>query len=414
MAFPKMFRVKQELQGPMLADIPAAVRETMRNLKLADRVKPGQTVAITSGSRGVANIDRITKAVVDELKTLGLKPFICPTMGSHGEATAEGQLKILEHYGITEATMGCPMKSSMEVVEIGKVKGTTVFCDKNAWGADHIVVIGRVKTHTDFDGEIESGLYKMMAIGLGKQHGAENYHRAGHHYSYAEIFPLVGQAVLDSGHVLFGLGIVENGHDQTAKVQAILPKDFAPAEKALLKEAKAWMARLPFDALDVLIVDELGKNISGAGMDPNVIGRASVQKPAGKPHIRILFVRDITPEAEGNAIGVGFAEMTTKRLVRKINYAAMHMNAITSGVAEAAKVPMAFDTDRQAIEIALGMIGLTTPEQARAVRIKNTLHLTEIDCSEALLAEVKAHKRLTPATAPAAMTFDAQGNLTAF
>jgi hypothetical protein len=414
MAFPKMFRVKQELQGPMLADIPAAVRETMRNLKLADRVKPGQTVAITSGSRGVANIDRITKAVVDELKTLGLKPFICPTMGSHGEATAEGQLKILEHYGITEATMGCPMKSSMEVVEIGKVKGTTVFCDKNAWGADHIVVIGRVKTHTDFDGEIESGLYKMMAIGLGKQHGAENYHRAGHHYSYAEIFPLVGQAVLDSGHVLFGLGIVENGHDQTAKVQAILPKDFAPAEKALLKEAKAWMARLPFDALDVLIVDELGKNISGAGMDPNVIGRASVQKPAGKPHIRILFVRDITPEAEGNAIGVGFAEMTTKRLVRKINYAAMHMNAITSGVAEAAKVPMAFDTDRQAIEIALGMIGLTTPEQARVVRIKNTLHLTEIDCSEALLAEVKAHQRLTPATAPAVMTFDAQGNLTAF
>ena len=414
MTFPKMFRVKQELQGPMLADIPAAVRETMRGLKLADRVKPGQTVAITSGSRGVANIDRITKAVVDELKTLGLKPFICPTMGSHGEATAEGQLKILEHYGITEATMGCPMKSSMEVVEIGKVKGTAVFCDKNAWGADHIVVVGRIKAHTDFDGEIESGLYKMMAIGLGKQHGAENYHRAGHHYSYAEIFPLVGQAVLESGHVLFGLGIVENGHDQTAKVQAVLPKGFAAVEKALLTEAKAWMARLPFEKLDVLIVDELGKNISGAGMDPNVIGRASVQKPAGKPHIRMLFVRDITPEAEGNAIGVGFAEMTTKRLVQKINYAAMHMNAITSGVAEAAKVPMAFDTDRQAIEIALGMIGLTPPEQARIVRIKNTLHLTEIDCSEALLAEVRAHKRLTPATAGAAMSFDTQGNLPAF
>ena len=172
-------------------------------------------------------------------------------MGSHGEATAEGQLKILAHYGITEATMGCPMKSSMEVVEIGKVKGTTVFCDKNAWGADHIVVVGRIKAHTDFDGEIESGLYKMMAIGLGKQHGAENYHRAGHQYSYGEIFPLVGQAVLDSGHVLCGLGIVENGYDQTAKVQAVLPKDFAAVEKALLKEAKAWMARLPFDKLDV-------------------------------------------------------------------------------------------------------------------------------------------------------------------
>jgi hypothetical protein len=409
-----MFRVKQELEGPMLADIPGAVRDTMRSLHLQGRVKPGQTVAITSGSRGVANIDRITKAVVDELKTLGLQPFICPTMGSHGEATAEGQLKILAHYGITEATMGCPMKSSMEVVEIGTVKGTTVFCDKNAWQADHIVVVGRVKAHTDFDGEIESGLYKMMAIGLGKQHGAENYHRAGHHYSYAEIFPLVGQAVLDSGHVLCGLGIVENGHDQTAKVQAMLPKDFAPVEKALLKEAKAWMARLPFDSLDVLIVDELGKNISGAGMDPNVIGRASVQKPAGKPRIRMLFVRDITPEAEGNAIGVGFAEMTTKRLVKKINYAAMHMNAITSGVAEAAKVPMAFDSDREAIETALGMIGLTPPEQARVVRIKNTLHLTEIECSEAMLPEVKAHARLSAATAAQPMTFDAQGNLPAF
>jgi hypothetical protein len=414
MAFPKMFRVKQELEGPTLADIPTAVRDTMRRLQLQGRAKTGQTVAITSGSRGVANIAVITKAVVDELKTLGLKPFICPTMGSHGEATAEGQRKILAHYGITEATMGCPLKSSMDVVEIGKVKGTTVFCDKNAWEADHIVVVGRIKAHTDFDGDIESGLFKMMAIGLGKQHGAENYHRAGHHYSYGEIFPLVGKAVLDSGHVLFGLGIVENGYDHTAKVQAVLPKDFDAVEKALLKEAKAWMARIPFDALDVLIVDELGKNISGAGMDPNVTGRASVQKPAGRPHVRMLFVRDITPEAEGNAIGVGFADLTTKRLVRKINYAAMHMNAITSGVAEAAKVPMAFDSDREAVETALGMIGLTPAEEARVVRIKSTLHLTEIDCSEAMLAEVKAHSRLHPVTDPKPMAFDASGNLPTF
>ena len=414
MAFPKMFRVKQELEGPALADIPGAVRETMRSLRLQERVKPGQTVAITSGSRGVANIDRITKAAVDELKGLGLKPFICPTMGSHGEATAEGQKKILEHYGITEATMGCPIKSSMEVVEIGKVKGTTVFCDKNAWGADHIAVVGRIKAHTDFDGEIESGLFKMMAIGLGKQHGAENYHRAGHHYSYGEIFPLVGQAVLDSGHVLFGLGIVENGHDQTAKVQAVLPKDFAAMEKALLKEAKAWMARLPFDRLDVLIVDDLGKNISGAGMDPNVTGRASVQKPAGNPHVRMLFVRDITPEAEGNAIGVGFADMTTRRLVKKINYAAMYMNAITSGVPDAAKVPMTFEADREAIQTALGMIGLTPPEEARVVRIKSTLHLTEIDCSEALLAEVRTHPRLKLVTQAAPLAFDSAGNLPPF
>jgi hypothetical protein len=414
MTFPKMFRVKQELEGPMLSDIPAAVRDSIRSLRLQEKVKPGQSIAISAGSRGVANIARITRAVVDEMKALGLKPFIFPAMGSHGEATAEGQLKILAHYGITESAMGCPLKSSMEVVHICDVKGLPVFCDKNAWGADHIAVVARVKAHTDFDGEIESGLYKMMAIGMGKQHGAEHYHRAGHQYSYAEIFPMTGQAVLDSGHVLFGLATVENGYEQTAKVQAVLPKDFATVEKALLLEAKAWMARIPFDAIDVLIVDDLGKNISGAGMDPNVTGRASVQKPAGKPRVRQLFVRDLTPEAEGNAIGVGFADLTTQRLVDKINYAAMYMNAITSGVPDAAKVPLTMENDREAIKTALGMIGLIPVEKAKVVRIKNTLHLTELDCSEPMLADVKAHKRLSAVTEPKPMTFDGSGNLPPF
>jgi len=414
MTFPRMFRVKQRFEGPTLHDIPAAVRDTMRSLRLQDRVKPGQTVAITAGSRGIANIDRITRAVVDELKALGLTPFIVPTMGSHGEATGEGQRKILEHYGITESSMGCPIKSSMEVVRIGEVKGTPVFCDKNAWEADHIAVVARVKTHTDFDAEIESGLFKMMAIGLGKQHGAEQYHRAGHHYSYAEIFPLVGKAVLDTGHILFGLGIVENGYDETAKVQALLPKDFWEGEKALLRESKTWMAKLPFQNIDLLIVDEMGKDVSGAGMDPNVIGRPSVQKAPEYPKVQRLFVRDITPACEGNAVGVGMADMTTKRLVSKINYVAMHMNAITSGVPEAAKVPMAFETDREAIEIALGMIGLTSPEQATVVRIKNTLLLAEMNVSEALLPQVKAHDRLSIVSGPAPLAFDGKGNLPPF
>jgi hypothetical protein len=414
MEFPRMLRIKQRLEGPMLQDVVGSTRESIRALGLQSKVKPGQTVAITAGSRGVANIAKITRAVVDELKAMGLKPFIVPTMGSHGEATAEGQLKMIEHYGITEASMGCSLKSSMAVVEIGKVKGTTVFCDKNAWEADHIAVVGRIKAHTDFDAEIESGLFKMMAIGLGKQHGAENYHRAGHHYSYAEIFPLVGKAVLDSGHVLFGLGIVENGYEETAIVKALWPKDFEAEEKALLKLAKVWMARIPFDKIDILVVDELGKNISGAGMDPNVIGRPSVQKPAGKPHVRVLYVRDITPEAEGNAIGVGMADMTHRRLVNKINYAAMYMNAITSGVFDAARVPMTFETDREALKTGLGMIGLTPPEQARVVRIKNTLHLTEIDISEAMAAEVKGHDRLSPASDPAPMAFDGKGDLLPF
>jgi hypothetical protein len=414
MGFPRMVRVKQRFEGPRVRDIPRAVRETIASLHLAERVKPGQRVAITAGSRGIANIDQITQAVVGELKALGLQPFIVPTMGSHGEATSEGQLKVLEHYGIIEASMGCPITSSMEVVQIGEVKGIPVFCDKNAWGADHIAVVARIKTHTDFDAEIESGLFKMMAIGLGKQRGAEHYHRAGHHYSYAEVFPLVGNTVLETGHILFGLGIVENGYDETAKVRAMLPKDFEEGEKALLREAKVWMARLPFDALDLLIVDEMGKNISGAGMDTNVVGRPFVQKVLDRPKVRRLFVRDLTPESGGNAVGVGMADMTTRRLVNKINYKALYMNAITSGVPEGAKVPMAFETDREAIQVALKMIGLTPPEQARIVRIKNTLQLTEMDVSEALLSEIGAHERLSVVAEPAVLVFDDKGNLPTF
>jgi len=414
MVFPRMFRVKQRFEGPTVHDIPGAVRETMRTLNLKDRVKPGQTVAITAGSRGIANIATITRTVVDELKVLGLKPFIVPTMGSHGEATAEGQKRILEHYGITKEAAGCAIKSSMEVVRIGEVKGTPVYCDKNAWKADHIAVVARVKTHTDFDCEIESGLYKMMAIGLGKQHGAEEYHRAGHHYSYAEIFPTVGKAILDTGHVLFGLAIVENGYDETAKMQALLPKDFWEGEKLLLRESKEWMAKLPFETIDLLIVDEMGKDVSGAGMDPNVIGRPSVQKVPEYPKVKRLFVRDITAACEGNAIGIGMADMTTKRLVDGINYKAMHMNAITAGVPEAARVPIAFGTDREAIEVALGTIGLTPPKQARVVRIKNTLLLTEMDVSEAMLSEVKAHARLSIVSDPKPLAFNKKGNLPPF
>jgi hypothetical protein len=414
MVFPRTYRVKQRFEGPTLRDIPSAVRASMAGLHLADRVKPNQAVAITAGSRGIANIDRIIRTVVDELKALGLKPFIVPSMGSHGEATAEGQRKILKNYGITEDAMGCPIKSSMEVVRIGETKGLPVFCDKNAWEADHIAVVGRIKAHTDFDGEIESGLFKMMAIGLGKQHGAEHYHRAGQQYSYAEIFPSVGKAVLETGHILFGLGIVENGYDETAKVQALHPKDFWEGEKALLRESKAWMARLPFDAIELLIVDEIGKNISGAGMDTNIIGRPYVQMVLGHPKIQRIFVRDITPESEGNAVGIGMADFTTRRLVSKINYKAMHMNAITSGVPEGAKVPMAFETDQEAIQVALGMIGLTPPEQARVVRIKNTLLLTEMDVSEALLSQAQAHERLSIVSGPALLAFDAKGNLPPF
>ncbi len=414
MEMPLMLRVRQDLAGPELADPLAEVRNQVRSLQLAAKVKPGQTIAITAGSRGITNIAGIVRTVVEECGALGLVPFIVPAMGSHGGATAEGQAHVLEEYGITEASMGCPIKSSMDVVTIGAVKGTDVFLDRNAWEADHIAVVNRVKAHTDFDGDLESGLFKMMAIGLGKRQGAENYHRASHEYSYAEIIPTVGKKVLETAHILFGLAVVENGAGDTAVVRAMLPRDFYETEKDLLVQAKLWMGHLPFQRLDLLIVDYIGKNVSGTGMDPNVIGRDYIQKHPAAPKIRQIFVRDITPESEGNALGIGMADLTTQRLVKKIDPVKTNINTIAAGHLSGARIPMAFATDRDAIDVALGLIGLTPRAEARVVRVLNTLHLTEMYISKALLNEASANPRMHVLTAEAPFAFDARGNLKAF
>lgn len=414
MVFPQLFRIKQRLEGPKLNDVTRTVHENILSAGLQNQIKAGQTIAITAGSRGITGIATILRSVVDECSSLGLKPFIVPAMGSHGGATADGQKHLLEHYGITAAAMGCDIKSSMDVVRIGELKGIPVFCDKNAWEADYIAVVARVKPHTDFDNEIESGLFKMMSIGLGKREGAEYYHRAGHQYSYAEIFPAVGKEVLRTGKILFGLAIVENGYGDTAKVEIILPKDFYEKEKELLRLSKTWLGRLPFDALDLLIVDEMGKNVSGTGMDPNVIGRPCIQKPPKLPKIQQLLVRDLTAESDGNALGLGMADLTTKRLVDKINRGFTNVNVITTGAFDLAKIPMWFTSDKEAIEVALAMIGLTAPQDARVVRIKNTLHLTEMDVSEPLRKEVVNNSRLSMLTVPAPLPFDIDGNLLPF
>jgi hypothetical protein len=411
MAIPRMCRFDQALTGPAIADVSREVRSRVRALGLADRVKAGESIAITAGSRGITGIDKILRAVVQECTALGLRPFIVPAMGSHAAATAQGQQHLLEHYGINAAAMGCDIRSSMDVVRIAEVKGIPVFCDRNAWEADHIAVVARVKPHTDFDNEIESGLFKMMSIGLGKREGAEHYHRAGHDYGYADVFPAVGKKVLETAKILFGLALVENGNGQTARIEAVLPRDFYDAEKALLVQAKSWLGRLPFDALDLLIVDEMGKNISGTGMDPNVIGRPCIQKHTGQPKIRQLLVRDLTPESDGNALGIGMADLTTRRLVDKINHTNTNVNVITTGALDLAKVPMSFSSDREAVEVALGMIGLTAPHDARIVRIKNTLHLTEMAVSEPLLRQACETPRLSQVGEPAPMSFDIDGNL---
>jgi hypothetical protein len=411
MALPKMIRVRQTFTRPRVADIPKAVTETLGAAAL--RVKSGDTVAVGAGSRGIANIDGVVGATVRWLKDLGARPFVFPAMGSHGGGTAEGQLSVLEHYGITEATMGCPVRATMEVVQVGEALGLPVWLDKLASEADWIGIVNRVKPHTDFKGSIESGLFKMMTIGLGKHKGAIQYHRANIHHGYETVITSVGREMLAKARIGFGVGIVENGYDETAVVEAFAPEALESGERRLLKSAREWMARLPFSPIDVLIVEEMGKNISGSGMDTNVIGRPSnPHEPfPNDPKILWIVTLDLTEESYGNAVGIGNADFTTRRLVEKIDMKPTLINAITACAPGGAKVPATFDTDREAVETALSCIGLTPPDKARVIRIKNTLMLGEIEVSEAYAAEIAKRPDLTPIGDARPLPFDAAGRI---
>jgi hypothetical protein len=411
MAFPRMIRVRQTFPRPRVADIPAAVQEALGAAAL--RVKPGDTVAVGAGSRGIANIDVIVGATVRWLKELGARPFVFPAMGSHGGGTAEGQLSVLEHYGITETTMGCPVRATMDVVQVGEALGLPVWLDGLAAEADWIGIVNRVKPHTDFKGSIESGLFKMMTIGLGKHRGAIQYHRANIHHGYETVITSVGREMLAKARIGFGVGIVENGYDETAHVEAFRPEDLEAGERRLLKSAREWMARLPFSPIDVLVVEEMGKNISGSGMDTNVIGRPSNPHEPFPNDPRILWIvtLDLTDESYGNAVGIGNADFTTRRLVEKIDMKPTLINAITACAPGGAKVPATFETDREAVETALSCIGLTPPDKARVIRIKNTLMLGEIEVSEAYAAELARRPDLTPLGDAAPLPFDAAGRL---
>jgi hypothetical protein len=411
MALPRMIRVRQTFPRPRVADIPRAVIETLGAAAL--RVKSGDTVAVGAGSRGIANIDVVVGATVRWLKDLGARPFVFPAMGSHGGGTAEGQLSVLEHYGITEATMGCPVRATMEVVQVGEALGLPVWLDKLASEADWIGIVNRVKPHTDFKGSIESGLFKMMTIGLGKHKGAIQYHRANIHHGYETVITAVGREMLIKSRIGFGVGIVENGYDETALIEAFRPEDLEAGERRLLKSAREWMARLPFSPIDVLIVEEMGKNISGSGMDTNVIGRPSnPHEPfPNDPKILWIVTLDLTEESYGNAVGIGNADFTTRRLVDKIDMKPTLINAITACAPGGAKVPATFDTDREAVETALSCIGLTPPDKARVIRIKNTLMLGEIEVSEAYAAEIAKRPDLTPIGDASPLPFDAAGRI---
>ncbi|NWF57281.1 MAG: DUF2088 domain-containing protein [Syntrophaceae bacterium] len=414
MDFPKVYRIRQAFDRTRVQDIPGTVKAELKKLALDKKVKPGQRVALTAGSRGVANIAVILKAAVEYLQSIGAKPFIFPAMGSHGGAKAEGQTDLLAHYNVTEAFTGAPVLSSMEVVEISRTEdGVPVYIDKNASQADWIIVANRIKPHTKFKAPIESGLMKMMAIGMGKQRGAEYYHKAAIQFTFPKIIVDAGREVIKKAPILCGLGMVENGYDETAVIAAIPPQEIEAREKELLAVAKRMMPRLPFNEIDLLIVDEMGKDISGTGIDPNVTGR-NRDLLGVFPHpvnVKRLFVRDLTENSNGNATGLGLADLTTQRLVEKINYQATYMNCITGISIEKAAVPMHFPTDKEAIRVALGSIGLTPPEKSRIVRIKNTLHVDEVEASEAYLEEIQKRSDLEILEGPQPLSFDVQGNL---
>src|SRR4030043_871192 len=368
MVFPRMYRIRQTFDRTSVGDVGESVWGELIKLPLRETLRPGDRVAITAGSRGISHIALILKTILEYLNALGAKSFLFPAMGSHGGATAEGQIGLLRHYQITEEEIGVPILSSMEVVETGKTEGgLPVYIDKNALQADHIIVVNRIKPHTKFKGPIESGLMKMMAIGMGKQKGADLYHKAAIENTFPKIIVDAARVVLKKVPILFGLGIVENGYDETARVMGLMPEEIESGEKDLLSQAKQMMPKLPFDEIDLLIVDEMGKDISGIGMDPNVTGR-NRDIMGAFPHptrVKRLFVRDLTASSNGNAIGIGLADVTTKRLVEKNDPPSTSTDCITAIHLEKGSIPIYFETDQEAMSVALGSMGLIQPERCR-------------------------------------------------
>ncbi|MGD9723293.1 MAG: lactate racemase domain-containing protein [Pirellulales bacterium] len=412
---PPIFRLRQTFDAPRVDDIEGEVRRQLDRLQLERSIKPGQRVAISAGSRGIANILRITKAIVDTMKALGAEPFIVPAMGSHGGGTAEGQRQVLASYGITEAACGCPILASMETVVVCQTaEGIDVHFDRHAFEADHVIVCNRIKPHTGFVGDIESGLMKMMLIGLGKHAGAKIYHRAIQDYSFSQIVRSVAGRVLDTCRIVAGLAIVENGYDETAAIVGVAPAEFEAREKELLVMARGLMPRLPFEDVHVLIIDEIGKNISGAGMDTNVVGRKfHAHEPARKetPKVKRIIVRGLTEATHGNASGIGLAEFCTARALAQVDIEKTRINCLTAGHVSAAMMPLDFPTDRAVIEAALATLGLVEPPHAKIVWIRNTLDLGEVECSAAYWEEAQGRSDLEVCGQPRAMPFDAAGDL---
>lgn len=414
MRIQKVVPVRQDLPDRSLPDVAAEVYRQMQAASWAANVRPGSRIAVGVGSRGIRNIDVIVKAVVDFWKSCDVKPFIVPVMGSHGAATAQGQADVLAHYGIDERSMGAPVASSLDVVPVGTTpEGIAVSMDRLAFESDGVMLCGRVKWHTDFQGALESGIHKMMAIGLGKWEGAKRYHRWALTLGMEQVIRSVGAVVLGTGKMLGGLAILEDARHNTAGVRALGADGMVEEEERLLRLVKSWKADLPGEDVDFLIVDEMGKDISGAGMDTKVVNRGGDGPNlwSGVPIVRRIFVRDLSRNTYGNAIGMGMADVVHDRLVEQVDYAATWVNALTASVPSPGFTPMHFATDRECIERLLPTCGNADTADCTLVWIRNTLELEHAFVSENILPQIADNPAIHVLGEPRKLPFDAAGNL---
>jgi len=414
MDFPKMVKIRSAFPGDKIEDIEAAVIRQLKAAGLESKVRPGMTVAITAGSRGVANIALIIRTICLMLKSLGAHPIIVPAMGSHGGATAEGQTEVLRSLGITESYCEAPIRSGMDVTQIGTTKsGMPVYADNRILASDGVILLNRVKMHTDFNSPhgIESGLVKMAAIGIGKHKQALLLHGKGVH-GIRDIMPEVGQLTIERLNVLCGVALVENAYDETAVIEAIPKELIVTRERELLKIAKRYMPKLPVDDIDVLVVDEIGKSYSGTGMDTNIIGRLRIagEREPESPRIKYIIASDLSEASHGNALGIGLADLTTRRLFEKIDFRATNENVVTSSFLHRAMIPIVLENDREALRTALRCLWGVEPAKARVVRIANTLHLKYAYVSESLLPELAGEPHVEVLGEPEEIRFDETGH----
>jgi len=414
--YPDMAFISQKLSSSPLTDVSGAVSSSLLSVSSGLNIRNGETVAVAVGSRGIDKIDSVLYHSVRSLEKMGLKPFVIPAMGSHGGATAEGQRKVLEKFGISESEIKVPVFPDMETEIIGALPcGLDIHISKRALMADHVVVINRIKPHTKFRAGIESGLCKMLTIGLGKEKGATAFHRCAVTNGFGIIEEAAG-LVINKLKILFGLALMEDGYGNLSKIEAVLPSGLISREKELLKYARKMMGRVPFDFIDLLIVDFFGKDISGIGMDSNITGRHRdiVGDFYAPPHAKRIFVRDLSPGSDGNGNGIGLADVTTTRLVGGLDMEKTYANAITAISPEKASIPVHFNTDRKCLDVCARTLGLDSMENARVVRIKSTKSIEHLQISKALESGIEANPDITRSSPWEPFKFDENDNLLPF